>query len=88
MPWPGLEPGCLAALPPQTGGNGLASSAIMVNAAYSGASVAEGRSPTTFATDEGKIPGAKKGAGPVHSEAVALDLAATLEPEQQLKRLV
>ena len=31
VPWPGFEPGRLAALPPQSGGNGLASSAIMVH---------------------------------------------------------
>ncbi len=62
MPWPGFEPGCLAALPPQSGGNGLASSAIMVNrSACRWSSEQQAVPACPMQRDGSKIAGAKRG---------------------------
>jgi len=65
MPWPGFEPGCLAALPPQSGGNGLESSAIMVNRSAS-SRLRSGRLSPSVACDvmEAKSRGPKGGPTP------------------------
>jgi len=62
MPWPGFEPGCLAALPPQSGGNGLASSAIMGNGRACRWFSEEQAVPMCLMRRNGdRIPGAKRG---------------------------
>src|ERR1051325_11544023 len=62
MPWPGFEPGCLAALPPQSGGHVRASNSTVV---HDGAcSWLAGRSlviDSLVQCDGRRIPGAKRG---------------------------
>jgi hypothetical protein len=62
MPWPGFEPGCLAALPPQSGGHARASNATVVH--HGACSWLAGRGlviDSLVLCDGRKIPGAKRG---------------------------